>query len=88
MKELVKFRREIDQIDYQILKLVKKRFQLISKMVKFKKKNQIKLRNPQREKFVIKDRIKKSREMGINNARLTKKLFKLLIKKSFFCLSV
>jgi chorismate mutase len=71
-------RKEIDKIDNELMELLKKRLESARKIGIYKKKHKIKIVNKEREKEVLKDRIKKSKL----SKDFTKKLFSIIIKES------
>lgn len=80
MDELKLLRKEIDQIDTQILKLLSKRFRVIKKIGDVKHKQGLKVRDTKREQELL-DRItKKANILRVEEetvAKIWKSLFKL-----------
>ena len=80
MEELKALRKEIDQIDTQILELLSKRFRVIKKIGKTKHKLGLKVRDTKREQELL-DRItKKAQTLQVEEetvAKIWKSLFKL-----------
>jgi len=74
MKQL---RKEIDKIDSQIVKLLDKRIKLSKQIGEYKKKNNLKITDSKREKEVLKNVKKKSK-----NSAFVLKLYKLIIRES------
>lgn len=59
-------RKKIDKIDEQILKLLKKRVDVVEKIGKYKKNNNIPIKDVKREKEVIEVLVKKAKEYGLS----------------------
>ena len=57
---LANLRKEVDKLDYDIIKLLKKRFELAIKIWRIKKPLGMKIKNQKREKEIIEGIIKKS----------------------------
>lgn len=78
---LEKLRGGIREVDYQILKLVKKRLQLAEEIGVVKKNAGLLIVDPNVEKDVIERALTWSREIGLNQD-FTKKLVRLLINEA------
>ena len=52
-KELIEFRKEIDSVDQEIVKLFRKRFSIVSKVKKFKQKNNLPMTDKKREVEIV-----------------------------------
>jgi chorismate mutase len=57
---LMSLRKEVDKLDYDLIKLFRKRFELAIKIWKIKKPLGMKIKNPKREKEIIESIVKKS----------------------------
>lgn len=77
-KIIVLYRRKIDKIDNQIILLLKKRFKAVKVIMDYRKKNKMKLRDKEREKEILRKRIKSSKL----SPKFVKRLFKLIINES------
>jgi len=76
--ELESFRKEIDEIDLELIKLIEKRLKICKDVGKCKLKNDISVENKQREKEVIQKLISKTSL----DKRFVSKLFELLLDES------
>ncbi len=77
--DLIELRKEIDQIDREFLDILSKRMKLIPKVAEYKKKNNIKRYQPEREKEVIELRKGLAKELNLNSD-LVETIFKEIIK--------
>lgn len=66
-KQLGFLKQQCENVDSEILILLKRRFQTERRMVEARWKNQIELEDPNREMDVLDFVMKKSREMGIKD---------------------
>ena len=57
MEDLNKFREEINSVDAQILKLLLKRLEISKQIANYKKNNNMKIFQPQREKELLESKI-------------------------------
>lgn len=78
MKEIIKIRKKIDELDHELIGTLKKRLVLSKELGSLKRKKGIKIRDRKREKEIIQDRLKKSSL----DSGFIKKLFKLILKES------
>lgn len=67
MNELLKYRKNIDEIDSDIAKLFEKRMEVVKNVSAYKLKNNLKTLDPKREGIMIENNCKK-----IKNCDLTK----------------
>lgn len=65
INDLEKYRKEIDEIDFEILKLFSKRFELWKKIWEYKKQNWIKILQENRWQEVLDSCIKKWKELSL-----------------------
>jgi len=72
-------RNNIDQVDNQLLELLKERFNLASDVIEFKKLNNLEIENKQREEEIIKEIENKLDE---DNKEEIINIFKEIIKQS------
>ncbi|MBI2012006.1 chorismate mutase [Candidatus Daviesbacteria bacterium] len=82
MDSLSKYRKDIDQIDKKILKLLKKRIIVVEKIGKIKKINGKEVKDPSREKAKINTLIIEARALGINE-EVIKNVWHALFKISY-----
>lgn len=78
MDELIKLRKEIDDIDGKLINLIEKRFEISKKIGKIKRERGFEIEDKKRENEIIENRIsnsKFSREFIVN-------LFDLIFKES------
>lgn len=79
---LHQFRQKIDALDHQLLELLAERLEICRKISDYKRKNNLLIQNRKRELEVIKDRIKKMKELGIDDETFVTELFELIMEKS------
>lgn len=77
--DLNSLRKEIDQIDGEFLGILSRRMKLIPKVAEYKKKNNIKRYQPEREKEVIGLRRELAKELNLSSD-LVESIFKEIIK--------
>ena len=85
MSELEKLRKEIDQIDVDILSLLKARMDIVAKVGEYKKKNQDKffIRSA-READMIKDIVKKSKDTNLPSSAIISIWRKIITSANIF----
>lgn len=76
-----KLREQIDRTDEEILILLKRRFQTVKKIGKYKKDNNIEIEDRNRENNLIIAKIAKARTMQLDEAFI-RDLFELIIDES------
>lgn len=79
--KLETLREEIDEVDWQILKLIKRRMEISKKIGTFKRLNDLPIIDSEREKQLISNRLKQGTAIDLNES-LVRKLFHLLIQDS------
>ena len=79
---LQEYRKKIDALDEQLLELVVKRLEICQEIAKYKQENKLPVQNKKREQELIKNRIEKFRELGIDDEKFVEELFELIMKKS------
>lgn len=79
-KELKKLRKKIDELDKELLNIMRKRFQVTKKIGLYKAKNNLPIQDLEREKILFNQKIKMGREMGLNEELITK-IFRIIIKE-------
>lgn len=80
-KSLEKFRKEIEQIDAEIMKLLQKRFKLALKIAKVKQKEKMSVYQKSREMMILKSLEKRAVKLDIPPTFI-KKLFSEIFKQS------
>lgn len=75
-------RKEIDDIDKQLLELLAKRLKVCKLLGEYKKKNHLPIQNKEREKEIIMDRARKLKELGFADEQFVQELFALIMKRS------
>lgn len=75
-------REKIDKIDEKILKLISQRQKIVKKVGDFKRKQKMPLKDSSREKLVLDNLEKKSKEYKISPL-LIKKIWLLIFKDSY-----
>lgn len=78
---LEEIRKEIDNIDKELLDLLDKRTSLISKVAEYKIKKSIPVEDSERRKQIISSKRKKAEELNIN-PDLIEKIYTLLIDEA------
>lgn len=78
---LSSLRLQLDQIDGQLLQLVNKRQQVIVKVAKFKKQENLKINQPQREQELISQKLAQALSLNLNPL-FVKKMFRLILAES------
>ena len=78
MEELDRLRSRVDELDRELLEVIKQRLIVSKEIGNCKKKNGLKLRDRKREREVIEDMLEKSSL----DSDFIKKLFKLIIGES------
>jgi chorismate mutase len=79
MKDLKKFRQEIDIIDKKLLKILSQRFSLTRKIGLYKLKKCLPIRDTQREKEMLKNRLILAKKLNLDST-LVKKIFTFIPK--------
>ena len=77
LKEL---RKQIDETDERLLRILGERFVLTEKVGEYKRKHQLEAQDKEREEQVFIQREEWAKEFGIDHS-LVKQLFQLIIKK-------
>lgn len=77
-EELADWRKEIDKLDNQFLKILEERFEIVKKIVEHKRKNNIPIEDKKREEEIIKNKI----EMSGLNEDFVKNLLNLVFQES------
>ena len=81
MDPLHQLRREIDKIDLQILKDLKRRFSITKRVQEWKRKRKISPYQKSREDAILKRLQKNGHKMGISK-RMVKQIYKILFQES------
>ncbi len=79
--DLEKIRTKIDKIDFTLISLVGKRFELSEKIALIKQKNGISVRNAKREKNALTDRVSWAQKEGVDK-KFINRLFKVIFSQS------
>jgi len=74
-------RKEIDELDEQLLKTLAKRMSLALEVAKHKKENGIPLKQPEREEQLVSYRKQMAKELGLSE-NFVEELWKAIIKES------
>lgn len=74
-------RKQINNIDLNILKLIEKRISVVKQIALIKKQSNLSLVDKKREKEILNRLITKAKNFGIS-LTVTKKIFKYIIKQS------
>jgi len=80
--DLHQIRKQIDNIDDSILELFAKRFDLCKEISSYKEKNNLSLKDNNRELEIIKERTTKFSELGHNEPEFVEDIFTLILDKS------
>ncbi len=78
---IVEIRKKVDQIDAQIVELIKQRLELLPEVVAYKKKHNLAVYQEKREKVIFSNLNKISQKLGVNYD-LVKNVWKLLIEEA------
>jgi len=78
---LEEFRKEINEIDSQVLNLIRRRMEIAESIGKFKRKNNLPILDTSREKEIFEKLDRLAEEMNLDKLFI-KDLFALIIKKS------
>jgi chorismate mutase len=78
---LAKFRKEIEQINSQILRILAKRNKISKKVGKYKKQYGLKITDKKKEKEIFSKIRKQSKKLGLNQ-KFAEDIFKRIIKES------
>ena len=78
MDELNVLRKKVDELDHELLDIIKRRLIVIKEIGEFKKKNGLGIRDKKRENEILQDKIEKSSL----SREFVKKLFKLILNES------
>ena len=79
---LEKYRKEIDDIDRQLVELLIKRMDCSRNIGIYKKEHHLVVFDPAREEAIIKEKIKLFQEKGVDDPDFVRKLFLILFEKS------
>jgi chorismate mutase len=77
MDKLKRFRKQIDDLDMELLYLIKKRMRIVKKVGLYKKTKKLPVLDKKRWKKVLETRLLKARKSNLNLS-FTKKLFELI----------
>lgn len=80
--ELEDTRQKINEIDDKIIELIVQRFKLVKEVAFHKFKNNLPLKDTEREKALIEDRNAKFEKLGFKDTDFTNSLYSLIINKS------
>lgn len=78
---IVEIRKKLDQIDSQIIELIKQRIELLPEVVAYKKKHNLAVCQEKREKVIFENLKNISSELGVNY-EMVENIWKLLIKEA------
>lgn len=82
MKNLNGLRSDIDKIDQKILFLIKKRFDIARRIGKYKKENNMPLKDSLREKEVLDDKLLNAQSLDLSPSFI-KKFWTLIFEESY-----
>ena len=68
MEQLQEYRRQLDDLDKQIIVLIAERLELCKNIGKYKKQNKIPMMQPERVKIVQESRVLLARQLGISSS--------------------
>lgn len=75
------YRKQVDDVDKEILFLIKRRFQLAKKIAEYKKKNDIEIHDIDREEEIINKCIALAKEMKIPSSFI-RKIYQEILEES------
>jgi chorismate mutase len=78
MNELNVLRKKVDELDHELLDVLKRRLMVSMEIGNFKKKNGLKIRDRKREGEILQDKVEKSSL----NGKFIQRLFKLILNES------
>ncbi len=78
---LDKLRLQIDNTDNEILYLIKRRFQTIKKIAKYKLEHNLEIEDLNREDAIMLDKTRKSITLNLNES-FTRELFEIILQES------
>ncbi len=79
--KLEEFRKEINEVDWRLLRLFKKRFDISEKISLVKKDLKLPIKDKKREQAVILDKIVKGQKIGLSKDFIVK-VWKIFFKES------
>ncbi|MEI6731972.1 MAG: chorismate mutase [archaeon] len=82
MMSIEEIRKRIDELDTSILESLAKRFSLLDDLTEYKLKNNLPIRLLDREQALIKEKIGKARNLGLNNDKFIADMFQSIIDES------
>jgi chorismate mutase-like protein len=82
VKSLESLRKEIDQIDQQILELIAKRLEIVNEIGRIKKQTDKQVRNPQREQELLDKLTKKAEKFGISR-EIVERIWKIFFEIAY-----
>ncbi len=80
--EIEDARAEIDNLDNEMLNLMAERLSLAEDLADFKHANHMPIKDPKREQELMNNRIKKAKELGMEDGQFVKDVFNVVMKKS------
>ena len=80
-EELGEWRKQIDEINFKIIDLIKERTKLVKKIGEYKKKRKIPITDSKREEEIFKKINELAEEKGLNK-EFVRKLFQQIIKQA------
>ena len=80
--EIEEIRSKLDKIDKELVRLIAERVALIPAIGEYKKKNNLPMHNPEREKQIFESKRKIAEELCVN-PDLVEDIFKRLIRESY-----
>lgn len=81
MNDLDNYRKEIDEIDQQIIELIAKRLEVVEKVGKYKKANKLPPLDQKRWQQVVESKKALAKELNINE-ELIEKIYNLIHKEA------
>lgn len=75
------FRDQIDRIDAEIMILLRRRFQILKKVAKFKVENNMPIYQPERERDMLENKAERAKLMGMDQSFI-KTLFEVILDES------
>ena len=78
---LEKMRRKLDEVDSSLVENISKRFKIVVEIAEYKKKNNMAVKDENREEEIMK-RLKEKAQKNKIDFKIIKKVFEILIKES------
>ncbi len=82
MLSLEKTREKVDELDFQILKALAARFDLMQEVAAYKRANHLPVEDKEREKQLLQKRVEQLKNLNYDDSLFVEQLFTLIMKKA------